>query len=396
MRNTDQADLGKDIGKWRRGGAVCLLALALILPWTGGAAFAGIFTITGVAVSAQAASAILAKTQAIAQGQLKAYDQLIAKLTQPEDAQLLPPPDEFGLQALISGFSLDNERTGPTQYLADLTVRFNPDAVELLLARAGIKLNVAQSSPVLIIPIIMGGRLDPNGQNGQSDQNEQNGQSGQNDQAPKIWSADNFWRPMWQGLGLDDRLVPVLLPLGDATDKQIDAAALIGADLDALTLMAERYGVDGALVATLRFDRDQALVIATLRGLGPGGAEISIDRQSDMVPGEDQKAARTAALALLDGLDAQWQIISQNVDPANQIQKVALQVPFEKLRDWVAIRSQLEVTQGVRGIDVGALAAGGASIELKYSGDFQQLLAALDGQGLAIYDTGSHWELRAR
>lgn len=391
--------------------------LALMAPWPGGAARAQIFTVSGITVSARAASADEAKRLAIAEGQIKAYEALIAKLVRPEEAALLPVPDELALQGLVSGFSLDNERNSPTQYLAELTVRFNPDAVELLLAQAGISLNVTQSTPVLIVPVVTGSGPPapaapapaPEAQlPGLPDSGVQLPRSPQpqpEPQAPappapgrdvQIWGAQNTWLPVWKSLTLGDRLVPVILPLGDATDRQIGAAALLGADVDALQQLAARYGVDGAMVAVLSIDRENRLVQAKLNGLGPGEAEISIDRQVELSPGDEQKAVRAVTLALLDGLDAQWQLIGQGATSANASQKVALQVPFGNLRDWVVIRGRLEATPGVRAIDVGSLAAGGASIELKYTGEFRDLLTALDAQGLAIYDTGSRWELRAR
>jgi len=410
------------VGIWL---VVCAF-LALVAPWSGGSAQAQIFTISGIAVSAQAASADEAKKLAIADGQIKAYEALIAKLVRPEDAVLLPVPDEIGLQGLVSGFSLDKERNSPTQYLAEITVRFNPDAVELLLARAGITINVTQSTPVLIVPVVAGagpvdnglqvpeapapGALSPGSLNGgvqlpsAPDQGVQLSKGTGPEQpgsvpgaaGAQVWGPQNTWLPVWRSLALGDRLVPVILPLGDATDRQIDQAALLGADVDALSQLAARYGVEGAMVAILSINRTGGLVTAKLNGLGPDGSEMSVDRQVEISAGDEQKAVREVTLALLDGLDTQWQLISQGTSPEGSTQKVALQVPFGNLRDWVVIRRRLEATPGVRRIDVGALAAGGASIELNYSGEFRDLLTALDAQGLAIYDTGSRWELRAR
>jgi len=333
-------------------------------------ASANIFTITGIEISATAATSTEAKQLAIAEGQTKALASLFEKLIKPEDAASLPPVDANLLQQVVIGFSLDNERTGPTQYLASLTVRFSPDAIELLLAQNGIKLSIVQSPPTLLIPVFWNaGQLS-------------------------IFSGPDAWTETFKRIGLQDRLVPLLQPLGDASDAALDREGVINADEFVLSQLLARYSVDFAVVATAVYDPEKAVVGGTLTGPGPAG-NANIQIQVDVVVGKEAQAFRDLANSLLDALDEQWRLSEGGSAGANT-EDFAFVVPFRDLPEWVGVRDRLETMAGVKSVSVSALAAGSASVVVRFNGDLSAFLNQLDGLGYAMFDTGERWELGPR
>lgn len=343
------------------------LAIAIIVVSISQVARADIFSITGVEISATADNAAEAKKIAIAAGQIEALNAILAKLVSPEDAANLPPVDEALLQQVVTGFSLDNERTGPTQYLASLTVRFHPDAIELLLAQNGIKLSIVQSPPTLLIPVLW------------------------NASQLSLFEGPNAWSETFRRIGLQNRLVPLLQPLGDATDASLDREAVIAADQDELFQLMSRYSVEYAVVATAVYDPEKALVGGTLTGPGPSGL-VNVKKQVDVVPGEEAKAFRALATALLDGLDEEWRLSAAGSAGATA-EDFAFVVPFRDLPEWVGVRDRLETMAGVRKLEVSALAPGSASVVISFDGDLGAFLTGIEGLGYAMYDTGQRWEL---
>lgn len=359
--------------RMRAAGCALAVLVVLIAGFLPGVARADIYTITGVAISATAETAIAAKQAAIAEGQFKAYSALVKRLTRPGEAEALPKIDSTMLQQVVIGFSLDNERTGPQQYLADLTVRFHPDAVELLFAQHGVEIAVTQAPPTLLVPVY------------------------RSDGSINVFEGGSPWRETLRRLGLDGRMVPMLLPLGDSTDAQIDRDALIAADRDALSALMIRYDVEFAIVAAATYDRDRAVLAGSIDGIAPSGP-VRIERQVDVVPGEDEAALKGLATALLDALDEEWRSASASglTDTGGASEKFAFVVPFQVLQDWVIIRERLEALAGVEKLDVQTLAPGSASVVVHYAGDLDGFLTGLDGIGFAMFDTGQRWELGLR
>lgn len=344
-----------------------LAVLALSVPQN---AKADIFTVTGIEIAATAKTATEAKQIAIAGGQKKALTELLDKLTSAEEAASLPPADAAMLQQVIVGFSLENERTGPTQYLAKLTVRFHPDAIELFLAQNGIKISIVQSPQTLIVPVLW------------------------NNSKLSVLNGVDAWTETLRRIGLQDRLVPLLQTLGDAADASVDREAVVAADETALQLLMDRYAVEYAIVATAVYAPDNAVLSGTVAGPGPSG-NVNIQKQVDVVPGEEGKAFRQLALALLDALDEEWRLSAAGSAGANT-EDFAFVVPFRDLSEWVIVRERLEVMSGINSLDVQALGAGSASVVVKYNGDLSAFLNALDVIGFAMFDTGERWELGAR
>ena len=107
------------------------------------------FTVRGVPVDASAPTATEAQTQAIGQGQLVAARQLMNRLTLESErtAKGLPELTPEIVGPLIRGLTIDNERRSATRYLGDVSIAFNPSAVQQLLRSSGLTMVSSQASP---------------------------------------------------------------------------------------------------------------------------------------------------------------------------------------------------------------------------------------------------------
>src|SRR2546430_15927613 len=129
-----------------------LSMLVAVMFLTAGLALAApapdLFIGPGVKVEAPAESAISARDMAMAQGRAAAWPRLFRRLTATANWRTQPKLDEAGLERLIRGFEVANERRSTTRYLADVTFHFNVDAVRALLRQSNISYTETRSPPV--------------------------------------------------------------------------------------------------------------------------------------------------------------------------------------------------------------------------------------------------------
>jgi len=100
------------------------------------------FTVAGVAVDASAATAIEAQIAATEQGQTRAAELLIERLTlstSRASANLAPMTIDTA-RSLIRGQQINNERRSANRYLGDITVAFNPSRVKEYLEGNGLNM----------------------------------------------------------------------------------------------------------------------------------------------------------------------------------------------------------------------------------------------------------------
>jgi hypothetical protein len=95
-----------------------------------------LFTVSGIKVDATAQSPRAARDLAMAQGRLQAWTNLFRRFTAKDDGPNQPQLSDNQLIALIRSIEVGSIRHSTTRYLADVTIHFNPDAVQHLLRDA--------------------------------------------------------------------------------------------------------------------------------------------------------------------------------------------------------------------------------------------------------------------
>ena len=112
-----------------------------------------LFTVSDIHVDVVGKSSTEAYTNAIAEGRPRAFQILFRRLTQQKDWARQPVLDAAGLQRISRGYDVANERRSTTRYVADVTYRFNPDAVARLLRSANIAFTQGGASRILVVPM---------------------------------------------------------------------------------------------------------------------------------------------------------------------------------------------------------------------------------------------------
>jgi hypothetical protein len=120
--------------QWLRRFLACGCVAALCFaPWRSPVGAAEPLMVNGVAVEATAATAALARDMAIADGQRRAFQELIDHLAPGADSAALAKLPDAEIAPLVAGFEVADERVSATRWRAVLSFAFDQDAVRALL-----------------------------------------------------------------------------------------------------------------------------------------------------------------------------------------------------------------------------------------------------------------------
>ncbi len=330
-----------------------------------------VYRVTGIPVDASAENATAARAKAVAEGQARAFEEVLRKVTRREDWQRLPPADEATAQSLVRSFQVAGEKTSTTRYLAELTVTFNPQGVRRLLRQYDIPYADAQAKPALLLPLWrdIGGTR-------------------------QLWD-DNPWRAAWSGMDLANRLTPLTLPLGDLEDlTTLSAEAAAAGDDAALQAFAERYGTNRVIVAEASPAGESGLQADMV--LYEAGSVMPARRWSRRVSGEESLEAlgRQAAELYLDHLAEEWK--AQSTVGKGEAAALSASVRFNSMGEWVSIKRKLEQSPNINRVTLVGLSTEGALVEIDYQGSADGLGLTLAQQNLSLMEMEGYWVLAAR
>lgn len=288
------------------------------------------FTVAKVPVDATADTAIEAQTRAIGSGQIVAARQLIERLTlDSERAERgMPPLSAAIVGPLIRGLSIDNERRSATRYLGDVSIAFNPSAVQRLLRDSGLTMVRSQSTERLAVPL----GIDPEG-----------------DLARDILSGRYA-----------HALTPVLSPSAE------DIAMLYNElSNDQLRALAQRYNVDRLLIIR----QDAGGVSATDLNMGTGG--------------QRQYRSRGGMAGIVSQMESNWKATS--AVPIEDAQTMTVSVLYNSMDEWRTLQRAINNSAQVRDARLDALSKDGALMTLSY-GSLDRLAAEMSQKGVRVYD----------
>lgn len=336
-----------------------LLFVALTLA-AGTAAHAETYTVEDVPAQASAGSPLAARDAALTKAQRDALDILLKRLVTPGTEASLPPVTDDLVFKTMLGFEVRQEKTSATTYTALISVEFRKDAVDELLAGAGVGFVEQAARPLAVVPLLVN-----------------------TDGSLVLFDGDSPWRDAWgrrDGQTDPQRLV---VPVGDLQDLQALTPQMAQAgDPGGLALIAQHYDAGGALLVT-------AMVTAaglSVSAADPGQAPFY---DGHFAPGAYDEAVAATAAAI------QARFRSLNEVPAGPPATLDARAFFEGLRGWRDLKQTLEGVPGVRRVMVRRLIVGEAAITIDYQGDPSTLRAALAqrGVGLNLGPDGG-WEVR--
>ncbi|MBR9972207.1 DUF2066 domain-containing protein [Magnetospirillum sulfuroxidans] len=321
------------------------------------------FTVDGVEVDVSAANAQVAKDQAIVAAQRQGFATLLERLTAPEDRARLPKAD--GVE-FVRDFSVEQERSLASRYIASLSVRYNGSAVKRLLQAAGIAVTEARTRPVVVVPVFV-----------------------PEDGRAALWDDPNPWRNAWGNLH-GGGLVPLLLPLGDLGDIQaITAAQALAGDALAMQSLGARWRTPDVLVAAATL-RGKVLDVALHAGpTTPKPFEALSYRQND---GESLDALLSRAVK--DIARAIETTHKQNAAHGGESGTVSALVPLSGMPQWLAVRERLGRVPQVKSWELVSLSRTEAAIIMHVVGDSNQLAEGMSTGGLSLKWADSFWTVQ--
>lgn len=345
-----------------------MLLAALAISGPAAAQSADVYTVTGVAVDISAANAAAAQGQALAEGQRRAFEELVRRLVPAGEDQRLPRLSQAEIEALVRDVAIESEKRSSVRYLATLSVRFKPEAVRRFLGGSEVPYTETRRQPAVVLPVHIG------------------------DEAV-LWDDPNPWREVW-ARRRDDGLAPLIVPLGELQDVLTVTAeqALIGDDA-ALSAIARRHGAAEVLVlaAVVTPQPDGGTLLeVTVTGQGPAAPAEAWTRTFQGGAGESERmllerAAEAVAVALGEGYKQESLVAEENPSSLSAL------VPLTGLGDWLKVRQGLSRVSLVRSYDVLSLGAKEAALVIHFVGERVQLESVLAQQGLLLSWGDGFW-----
>src|SRR5258708_21656502 len=301
--------------------------------------------VTGVDVDVNAADAVQASQQGIAEARRKAAKMLVDRMVAPEDRARVAMPSDASLEAMVRGVEFVRERSAPGRYIATLDVVFSPDPVKAWLGGAGVRIAETVSRPALVIPLWKGkAGVEP-------------------------LDDRNAWREAWRTLDKAGSSVPVTVIRGDQLDQNaVTAEEVYVGDVSALARLNERYRAPTILVAVVEGDKESGpLSVGGLRYDTQTGARSEIPR----APGPDSSQLADAAKQIHAKLDEQWRGVA--VVRRDSQDTLDVFVPIRALRDSLQVRQRLGGVPALKSVVVRTLEADRAELRLEYFGTTHEL-----------------------
>ena len=333
-----------------------------------------VFQVSGIEVDATAADAVSARQQALLEGQREGLARLLRRLVPADEHQLLPAVGDLSIERYVQNFEIANEELSATRYLAELTVRYEPDEVRELLQVSSLSFAQTPSVPIVVLPLYLG----PDG--------------------ARLWPDGNPWWQAWADNLDPERLLRLVLPLGDLEDMaRLTAEQVQARERGALTSFAARYGSEDSLVVTA-----EPLPAAETEGGAPG-VRLAMERIGLVeqvnppevirgAPGQTLEALLGEAVRDLQAsLDERWK--SANLLRFDQAGLMVVDIPITALSDWVGINRGLESLPEVSQVEIASFARDNVRAQIRFIGDQFRLEQALATLGLTLSREGESWLL---
>ncbi|WP_165769378.1 DUF2066 domain-containing protein [Arboricoccus pini] len=319
------------------------------------------YSVQNIAMSADAADAVAARDQAIADAERRGLQILIGRLS---NGGQPPSLDSVPIDRVVQSYEIASEQVGAKSYKGTLNVAYVPARVRDIMSRNNISV-VHQTQPTLIVPAMSG------------------------DNGLALWFDADVWRGALGTAAASDPRLKLNLPLSDAEDlADLTPAQAQAKDADAFGKLRTRYQVSNVVLAILKTDASGAPTAVSLQNIMGGALRGDTDLQ---VPaGDDAMAA--AANAVVSALrDAGKPAVAVAAGPT---QSMSVLVPLVDLASWVQIKRGLGDVHEVKAVQVNSFSRSQAQITLTYAGDVGTLQSNLNGRGFELLSENGQWRLQ--
>ena len=337
-----------------------ILAFGLFLtsPVTAG----NVFQVDRIKVDVFATSTALARSTALQQGQARALSIAMRRLAKQEEWEKLPDIRTLDIENMVEVLRISDEKTGPTRYLATLSIQFKAAPLRDLLRSYGVAVTEVQSKPALLLPVL------------------------EDLQGLQAW-GEHWWQTSWRDFDIDNNPAPLLLPLGGLDDSLIaNAEDILIGDPTKLHMLNDRYGTQTVIVAHALADVEGQLGV-TAYIFGEEESDVIVRTYRTGEPHEDM--GRVAIDEIASALAERWKQVAAVASDEKQILRVRADYP--SLKEWTRLLSRLNEAKLVREVTIVELAKSYAYLDLAYIGSVTQLGGNLGQRGLMLVEGEAGW-----
>lgn len=361
--------------------ALAVLWLTALWPTgpSGALADERVFTVAKYPIEAEAESAVVAKREAMVDGQRGAFHALLKRLVPVTAYKRLPNPKPGDIDAMTRGLNVRSEQNSRTEYLAEIDFRYDPDQVRQYLRRQRLPFLERQAPEVLLVPVYRNA----------------------NTAAPRYLAnagGQRAWRQAWAELDLDNTLTPVRLAQVKLEIRDDVRRGLADGDLSMLRIFQREYGAERFILASAEPDPTGRRLIVSIAGQDAVGA-FHLKRT---YPIEDEDLLYSAELATIIGLgilEGRWKAVAADsnslVAAAGPAEDIVFYVRYAGFGQWQGLRQRLANLPGVETFDTGTVSARGAEVRMRYAGGLTALRQRLARDGLPMGQEGNAWVVNA-
>ncbi|WP_026940598.1 hypothetical protein [Hellea balneolensis] len=317
---------------------ITLLSVCFALWLSGFAQADDPFTVTGIPVDATGSTPIEAQTLAIRDGQARAANILLERLTIEGErlSKGTTPVSEDNAAKMIRAMEIDNEKRSSTRYLGDISVAFNPSAMQAYINQSGLTMVSSQSRDRLVLPL-------------------SNGQL----------NTSSIWFQAWEKSGSQHALTPVKpISVDQAASLPVSSEALAARNMNALKQVGAMFNVQQLLIA----DDLGGVVKVTDIALDSG------NQQNFNVSGGPS--------AVISKLESDWKSAAVSV-AANAVD-MPVSVLYSSHRQWLRLKEAINGSAQIQDARLDALSKDGAVMTLTYGGDMGRLRNELAFKGVSL------------
>ena len=321
-----------------------------------------VFQVDRIKVDVSATSTTLARSTALQQGQARALSIAMRRLAKQEEWEKLPDIRTLDIENMVEVLRISDEKTGPTRYLATLSIQFKAAPLRDLLRSYGVAVTEVQSKPALLLPVL------------------------EDLQGLQAW-GEHWWQTSWRDFDIDNNPAPLLLPLGGLDDSLIaNAEDILIGDPAKLQMLNDRYGTQTVIVAHALADVEGQLGV-TAYIFGEEESDVIVRTYRTGEPHEDM--GRVAIDEIASALAERWKQVAAVASDEKQILRV--RADYLSLKEWTQLLSRLNEAKLVREVTIVELAKSYAYLDLAYIGSVTQLGGNLGQRGLMLVEGEAGW-----
>ena len=335
-------------------------------------AMANMYLVRDIPVDVTDENATIAREKAITGAQERGFYQLLERLTVPADMKDLPVLTTEDMLNLVQDYSVANEKTSSVRYIADVSVQFNPEAIQTFFQEYHVPYITSPADKSLIFPVY------------RSDKGAQ----------AQLWQEDNPWLQVWQNDVFNSDLVPLVVPIGDLTDRASFSEELLSDEMNIdITPLYRRYQALSALIVEAEVDKNLHQVKITIRPFQNERSYVGIISFFEPLDAPLETVLKRAGHRVIPMLEKKWR--EQNAVRFDNPSSLVTIVPIQNLAEWIQIRERLDRIKLIKQYVVKAVRKDQAQIEIFFAGDLLPFLKTVKREGLFLSPaSGDLWQLR--